>query len=288
MSMLEHALCYARGGWAVFPLAQGTKVPLTGSNGFKDASTDTDIISRWWAETPAANIGMATGDLSGVWVIDVDIKKGKDGRASLKAYAEQFEEQPRPTRRVRTPSGGLHIYVAYDRARPIRSRANVLTGVDIRADGGYVVLPPSTTPLGAYEWAVDADEVAVAEATGWYAALPHHRAGQHVSAGHGAALKRDRSRLLSWDMVLNARRSRDITLDQTAVGQKYVCRCPFHDDRTSSAFFVRKSEGYGFLYCSACDASWATERRHSDVAKRIAAIELRLQQIQGIRNGQDQ
>lgn len=283
MTMKDHALAYAQRGWAVFPLTPGMKIPIAGSNGLKDATTDPAIITAWWTRTPNANIGIATGKSSGVWVIDIDMKKGKDGAASLKAFAEQHADTPAPTQRVRTPSGGAHLYIAYDVRVPVRNRADVLTGVDIRGDGGYVVAPPSKTEAGVYAWAPDATDTPIASATSWYATLPTHHVTNKRVLGHGQAAKRDTSRLVSWDTVIDVRHG-GLSLDDTTVGQKYVCRCPFHDDGTKSAFFMRKTESYGFLYCSACDASWATEEKPTELTRRIAAIEMRLQEIKEIKN----
>src|SRR5947209_16879997 len=68
-TLLKAALRYAARGWAVFPLAPGTKVPLKGSNGVKDATKNTDQIRSWWTKNPDANIGGCT-------VLDVDTKDG--------------------------------------------------------------------------------------------------------------------------------------------------------------------------------------------------------------------
>ena len=77
--MLDAALAYAALGWAVFPLAPGTKRPLiAGGGGFKAATRDAEQIRRWWTETPDANIGVATGKVSGISVVDVDIKPRED------------------------------------------------------------------------------------------------------------------------------------------------------------------------------------------------------------------
>ena len=80
--MLERALAYADLGWAVFPLMPNSKAPLT-KHGFKDASKDPADIKRWWTDQPAANIGIATGVISGLVIVDVDVKNGAKGNESL-------------------------------------------------------------------------------------------------------------------------------------------------------------------------------------------------------------
>ena len=76
---LGWALSYAARGLAVFPLVPGAKRPLT-RNGLKDATTETALLTAWWTLNPDAGIGIRTGKISGVAVLDVD---GPDGEASL-------------------------------------------------------------------------------------------------------------------------------------------------------------------------------------------------------------
>jgi hypothetical protein len=138
-TLLEHALHYARQGWCVFPLAPGAKVPLQGSHGLNEATTDETQIRRWWSLNPDANIGINCG-MSGLVVVDIDVKNGKDGNASLTAILAG-EHALSPTATVTTPSGGRHMY--YTGSCP--SSVNKLgPGLDIRGLGGYVVAPPST------------------------------------------------------------------------------------------------------------------------------------------------
>lgn len=72
MTLLESALNYARKGWPVLPCHPQTKRPLVGAGGVKNATTDTDIVRPWWRKWPKAMIGLATGQASGLFVIDVD------------------------------------------------------------------------------------------------------------------------------------------------------------------------------------------------------------------------
>lgn len=131
--LLPSALWYAYHGLGVFPLQPGTKVPLRGSRGCKDASTNPAVVTAWWARSPSANIGLATGGL--VDVIDID------GPVGVASWAN-MDELPPTLGTVSTPRpGGSHLYVA---SRPGRgNRAAIAPGVDIRGLGGYVVAPPS-------------------------------------------------------------------------------------------------------------------------------------------------
>jgi len=132
---------YADRGWAVFPLAAGTKLPHAGSRGFLDATLDHERIDSWWNERPNANIGIATGLSSGLWVLDVDPKNGGDV-----TFATLVAEHGFPTGLgyVLTPSGGRHYY--FRRPEGLSwpsSKERLGPGLDVRADGGYVVAPPS-------------------------------------------------------------------------------------------------------------------------------------------------
>jgi len=162
----QWALNYAAHGLAVFPLWPKEKTPTT-KNGFKNATTDTKQIEKWWNAHPADNIGIATGDMSGgLLVIDLDYdeEKGKDGYRSLQEFEKEHGELPN-TWKVKTGRGGLHMI--YHTDRPLPCTDNIRNGVDTRANGGYIVAPPSIHPNGnRYEWEASGspDEVKIAEA----------------------------------------------------------------------------------------------------------------------------
>jgi hypothetical protein len=137
--------------WLVFPLAPGAKVPMKGTDGFKSATADRAQISAWSRAHPDANIAAATGAKSGIIVIDLDPRSGSD--ATLRKLAEAGKRLTNTVTAV-TPRGGNHLYYAYD-PRVRVSRANALgPGIDIKTDGGYIVLPPSwwSEVNAAYRW----------------------------------------------------------------------------------------------------------------------------------------
>lgn len=151
-ALLDAALDYAARGWAVFPCKPHLKEPLT-ANGFKDASTDAEIIRQWWAQWPDANIGLACG-ASRLAVIDIDVKNGVDGRATWGELLEQYGYALGETVCQETPSGGAH-YLYQMNGVTIRNSASKLgPGLDTRGDGGYIVVAPSIHPNGGeYTWA---------------------------------------------------------------------------------------------------------------------------------------
>lgn len=155
----EAALQYANIGLAVFPLIEKDKRPLT-ANGFKDATTDPAKIEEWWAIHPNANVGIATGQVSGGLVaidMDVDKEKDKDGYHTFTKWCDDnFLILPDSWLSI-TGRGGYHLF--YKSAFPVPSKIGWLEDVDIRADGGYVVAPPSIHPNGTrYEWEQAPDE----------------------------------------------------------------------------------------------------------------------------------
>ncbi|MEK7750865.1 MAG: bifunctional DNA primase/polymerase [Acidobacteriota bacterium] len=140
------ALWYAEHGIPVFPCKPRGKEPLT-SHGFKDATTDQARIAEWWGRCPNANIGVPTGSASELLVWDVDPRNG--GETSLKSLAEEHGQFP-STAQQTTGGGGRHFVFRH----PGGIRCGVLAaGIDLKADGGYIVVAPSIHPNGkTYQW----------------------------------------------------------------------------------------------------------------------------------------
>ena len=155
MNLGDAAIRYAQAGLPVFPLVPGGKAPLT-ARGLYAATIDLFQIKSWWAQHPNANIGLPTGETSGWDVLDVDVpKEDAAGRRQRRTGWEVVQPaldggglKP-PAIIVRTPSGGAHLYY---RARDgARNGSMSDYGLDFRAEGGYVVVPPSRTDAGTYE-----------------------------------------------------------------------------------------------------------------------------------------
>ena len=166
---VEVAADYARHGFRVHPLKTRDKGTVNWEgmteHGCLDATTDLDTIKKWWEYRPDANVGIATGKESGVWVLDVD---GDEGFQSLNELVKTHGAMPR-TVTCNTGSGGLHYYYRHPGWRIGNSRRK-MPGLDTRGDGGYVVAPPSIHPNGnAYQWQDGhaPGEVEVAEAPPW-------------------------------------------------------------------------------------------------------------------------
>lgn len=151
-----HALKYAADGFAVFPVYEPTgigvcscgrigckgKHPRT-PNGCSDATTDTETIKRWWGRWPNASIGIATGKASSVSVVDLD---GLEGIMSGRRLGLQSAV-------TALTGSGEQLYYADPNGLLNNSVKKVAAGIDIRGNGGYVVVPPSLHPNGKrYSW----------------------------------------------------------------------------------------------------------------------------------------
>lgn len=153
MRFLDAAMQLAQLGFAVFPLAPGSKVPAIpskgGGKGVLDASKDLDQIRDWARRFPKANVGIACGRASGITVIDIDTNHGgMESVITLRAQKRILS----PTIAVRTPSGGWHLYYRFEPGL-LNSKSKLGTGIDLRTEGGYVVAPPSVLANGCgYHW----------------------------------------------------------------------------------------------------------------------------------------
>lgn len=167
------ALAYAEEGIPVFP-CRPDKKPAT-ANGFKDATTDPDIIRAWFKNHPAALIGRPTGAMSGVVVVDLDVD-GDKGLDANDGWAALLNGHPAiDTWEALTPRGGRHLYFRHPGQDIQCSASKLAPGIDVRGDGGYVIAPPSVLPDGrGYQWEASsdpADGVPLADVPGWLLAL---------------------------------------------------------------------------------------------------------------------
>ncbi|MBI4306009.1 MAG: bifunctional DNA primase/polymerase, partial [Chloroflexi bacterium] len=132
--LVDAAIAYARQGYSVIPLKPGSKVPLLVSwkEYQRKALTEADLRG-FWREEPAANVGIVTGKVSNLAVVDLD---GPTAVAALKA-----ENVALPvTRTFKTPHGWHYVY-RYTES--LHQGAGFVEGVDVRSEGGYIVAPPS-------------------------------------------------------------------------------------------------------------------------------------------------
>lgn len=145
VSFEEAAQMYIRLRWPVFPVSVD-KVPLT-KHGYRDATISPRQIEDWSKRFQDANIAIATGRSSGVVVLDVDGDAGFESLEHLKSRGLRFPDGPSSK-----TGRGLHIYMKHDKV--MKSSVSKLgPGLDIRADGGSIIAPPSIHASGVeYTW----------------------------------------------------------------------------------------------------------------------------------------
>lgn len=190
----------ARARVPVFPCVPGEKTPIVGS-GFQQATDDLRRVQGWWRWQPTANVGIPTGAVSGLVVIDVDVH-GVNGYASY-ARAVRAGLVPAPFATVATPTGGQHAYFPADLTREQRSWAVGKAGVDFRGDGGYIIAPPSALMLNGARVPYRVDQVATGPAAPVDAMrlrdyLTPPPPGRPLREGHRVAGREDANRLAAW------------------------------------------------------------------------------------------
>jgi predicted P-loop ATPase len=168
---LVAALGYAKRGWQVLPCRAGDKRPAT-RHGFKDATADKAALIRFWGATPDANIGIATGAASKLVVLDVDPRNG--GSEQLHEAQRVHGDLPE-TLVAATGGGGTHYFFELpDGGLPCGVLAD---GLDLKAEGGYVVAAPSVHPSGAtYRWLSDPSKTPLASCPDWIVEAMRSRA----------------------------------------------------------------------------------------------------------------
>jgi putative DNA primase/helicase len=176
--VLAAARAYIEKGWAVLPLhrrilgedgksrcicgnpncqAKG-KEPLT-PHGYKDATTDEETILAYLRKYPRCNLGIATGEASGLLALDID---GPEGRKSLLALEERYGVLPATlTSATGRTDGGEHRFFRYPKGSGIGCPTKVAPGIHVKGIGGYVVTPPSVHESGnVYAWVNESVEIA--------------------------------------------------------------------------------------------------------------------------------
>lgn len=187
----EAALRLAKLGWNVLPcwtVADGKcicgdadcvspgKHPCgdLAPHGLRDATDDPKRIEAWWGRHPQANIGVATGPTSGIWVLDLDRKPDGDGVrqfADLDPVGFGYDGID-DTPKQQTGSGGKQVFFRWPGGVNLRNREKIDGNrIDVRGDGGYAIVDPSENGLGAYRWEISPFDVLPAPAADWILAL---------------------------------------------------------------------------------------------------------------------
>jgi hypothetical protein len=209
-----HARTLARKGFRIFPCKERGKEPAIADN-LRRATTDLNLIAGWWM-SQSFNIGVATGEGSGVWVLDID---GEEGEKTLRELEAKHGALPQTVEAI--TGKGRHLYFRWPAGIVIRNKQvnPNMPGIDVRGNGGYVLAPPSIHPSGrVYAWSVDSGN-SFADAPEWLLDL--------IAKGGGSAKKEAAYSAGEWtsfldDHVDGSRRSAAIARISGILLRRYV------------------------------------------------------------------
>lgn len=222
MTMLEAALAYVAEGFKIFP-CNIDKTPLT-AHGLKDCTQMQLRVQEMWTQWPLASIGLVTDDLV---VVDFDAKSGgKESKAKIEA---QYGKMP-TTRVHRTGGGGLHYIYRNPNGSDIRNSVKLggYLGVDLRANGGYIVAPPSPHPSGKSY--VILDNSPIAPAPEWLISLIFSGVGRGRGVGEGGTDIPDGERNQTLTSLAGTMRRRGMSQEAILAALKATkCQTPLSD-----------------------------------------------------------
>lgn len=234
---LRAALAYLARGWSVVPAAERGKRPIVRWQTFEERYPTESQVRRWFERWPSANLSVVTGAISGIVVLDVDPRHG--GEESLKRLVLSHAELPETVEAV-TGGGGRHIYFKHP-GFEVRNRVGLLPGLDLRGDGGVIIVPPLIHPSGKpYRWRKGRgpDDIAFAPLPDWLLVprfegssqghpLSYWRnlARKGISVGQRNATIASFTGHLLWHGV-----DPDVTLELMLAWNRVYCRPPLEDE----------------------------------------------------------
>jgi len=177
----EAAERYRASGWSVLPVRPREKRPLVKWETLQTSPPTQDQVAGWFRHWPDANVGIVTGEVSNLIVLDIDPKHGGDD--SLDIIERRYGPLPATVEAI-SGGGGRHLYFTHP-GTLMRNRVGLAQGIDLRGDGGYIVAPPSIHPSGnPYVWRTghSPDEMSPAPLPHWlYATLGAGRRGRSLA-----------------------------------------------------------------------------------------------------------
>lgn len=235
------ALSYAARGWSVVPIEARGKRPIVAWQELQRRASSAEELSAWFDSTRGVNVGIVTGVLSGLVVLDVD--PGHGGEASLAKLERAHGPLPVTVEAV-TGGGGRHLYFKHPDSF-VHNKVGLMAGIDLRGDGGCVVAPPSVHASGRrYTWATgrSPNEISLAPLPDWlrrlivpHEALPGHPV-QHwrhlVRVGIGEGERNNTIASLAGHLLWH---NVDplVTLELLLAWNKVRCRPPLDDDEVA-------------------------------------------------------
>lgn len=226
----EFAAFYSSKHWQIFPVKPHDKTPLVKWQ--DEATDDTFRIGEWFtSKYPNANIGLACGKRSGLFALDVD--SGHGGIETLANLTKKHGELPM-TPKSKTGGGGYHYFFRMPEMEIRNSAGKLGNGLDIRANGGYVVAPLSIHPNGhEYKWETQPSRTELAPAPNWLLELLTEQKQTVVKPeGDGALIAGHRNNALT--SIAGTLRRRGLSDDEIFVSLNTVnlnrCIPPLHED----------------------------------------------------------
>jgi len=145
----QAALEYLARGWSVIPMQEKAKRPAVAWKAYQSKCVSEKTLHEWFRRSPDYNVGIVTGALSGLVVLDVDPRHGGD--TSLRELEREHGSLPQTLESI-TGGGGRHFYFSHPGGE-VHNRTGIVPGIDLRGDGGCIVAPPSVHPSGKpYRW----------------------------------------------------------------------------------------------------------------------------------------
>ena len=237
-SFVAEALQYAAFHWSVIPIRARDKRPIIKWQIYQQRLATGDEITGWYKRWPTANVGIVTGMISGLVVLDIDPRHGGD--KNLAQWEIEHGPLP-PTVEARTGGGGRHIYFRHP-GGVIHNRVGLAQGIDLRGDGGCIVAPPSIHSSGkSYTWIKghEPGKASMAELPGWLLALlqdeirsPGHSIAywqQLVKEGIGEGERNDTIASLTGHLLWHGVDT-DVVMELLLCWNRVRCSPPLDDD----------------------------------------------------------
>lgn len=182
-NIAEFAQGYLARGWPVIPVEPGGKRPLVRWESFQTRLPTLEELAGWLRRWPDANLGVVTGHMAGLVVLDIDPPhQGDDSLLELERVHGTLPQ----TIEALTGSGGRHVYFAHP-GGTLRNKVGLAPGIDLRGDGGMIVVPPSLHASGRrYEWELShlPEETTLAPLPAWLLRLAGGAGGPGEPLGH--------------------------------------------------------------------------------------------------------
>lgn len=237
VSLLDAALAYASAGWPVLPLMPREKVPLglLAPRGLLNATTDPDLVGKWWTHEPEANIGLRTGEAFDV--LDLD---GPEARKTLATLAPGYQH----IGPVASTGKGHHLLFFISGAKNAAKMAD--STIDFRGQNGYIVAPPSIHPNGhRYQWMRNGE--ILPDPPDWLNALLFPPRREPLSTGPNPKYEAAKAHAGSLIDVMGEL----VHGEMQRVARGFKMRCPFHQDDTPSLVVYTDTDTF---WCFGCEA----------------------------------